>query len=319
MVSVRRLLLLEDVARLGSFSAVAQQHFLTTSAVSQQIRKLEAEAAQPLIIRVAHGVRLTEAGTAVVKHATAIRNELAAIEADLNNYATLQKGTVILGSFPSASATLLPPVLSMFTDHFPGAQISVVSLLRPELIERMLRYELDLSLLWEYPWNRLDHPDISSHHLLDDPTVYLISAQNRFADRRYVKLGELRNEKWIVRGGGHPAGELLRRASLEAGFEPRITFEAHDYQETQAMVAAGLGIAMVPRLGLTMSRPDVRIVQADPSDRLPARRMYVSRVSRRELSPPVERLHDLIFHALRPVREWLAEPIADIRESVPEM
>lgn len=319
MVSVRRLLLLEDVARLGSFSAVAAEQFLTTSAVSQQIQKLESEAGQPLVERVAHGVKLTEAGHALVRHALAIRHQLAAAEADLASFTTMQKGRVTLGSFPSASATLLPAVLALFTERYPRTKISVVSSLRPDLVERMLRRELDLSLLWEYPWNRLDPAELTSEHLLQDPTVYLISAQNKFAERRFVRLRDLKDQEWIVRGGGHPAGELLRRATLEAGFEPRITFESHDYQETQAMVAAGLGIAMMPRLGLAVSRPDVRIVQADPRDRLPSRTMYVSKTSRHRTTPATSKLYELIFQALRPVADWLSAPEADIRGPIPEV
>lgn len=311
-------MLLEDIARLGSMSAVAAERYMSTSAVSQQIQKLESEVGQALVERVPHGVRVTELGLVLAEHGHAIRLRLAAAAADVASFANLEKGAVSFGSFPSASATLLPPVLSTFKDLYPQARISVVSALRPDLINRLLRHELDLSVLWEYPWNRLDNAELATESLLQDPTVYLVSEKNELADHRFVRLSDLAEQEWIVRGGGHPAGEVLEHATLKAGFSPRISFESHDYQETQAMVAAGLGIAMMPRLGLPARRSDVRIVQGDPRDKLPARTMLLCHPARARMSPAAMKLHTAVFQSLTPLLDWLDRSNADIRGPLPE-
>lgn len=318
MLGMQRLLLLEDIARLGSMSAAATERYMSTSAVSQQIQKLESEVGQALVERVPHGVQVTELGLVLAEHGHAIRLRLAAAEADVASFANLEKGVVTFGSFPSASATLLPPVLSSFKDLYPTARIAVVSALRPDLINRLLSHELDLSVLWEYPWNRLESSELVAEPLLHDPTVYLVSEKHKLADHRYVRLSDLGDQEWIVRGGGHPAGEVLEHSTLKAGFSPRISFESHDYQETQAMVAAGLGIAMMPRLGLPARRSDVRIVQGDPHDKLPMRTMLLCYPSGTRMSPAAKKLYNGVFRSLAPLLGWLERPNADIRGPLPE-
>lgn len=123
--------------------------------------------------------------------------------------------------------------------------------------------EIQLALLWDYDWRRVDDPTLHLTELLDDTTALIVSAGHPLARRTPVNLSELAREDWITRADSHPVAEVLARSCRAAGFEPRIAFHAHDYQEAQAVVAVvaiGLGVALAPRLALTNLRSRVCVI-----------------------------------------------------------
>src|SRR5918911_17218 len=144
MLDVRRMRVLREIARRGSFSAAAEALSFTQSAVSQQIAALEREAGAVLVHRGARGVRLTEAGQAVVRHAEAILARLAEAEAELEAIAGLRGGRLRLGAFESAASTLMPLAIAAFRDRHPAVELSM-SLAEPDVALPQLRAgDLDL-------------------------------------------------------------------------------------------------------------------------------------------------------------------------------
>ncbi|WP_179756230.1 LysR family transcriptional regulator [Kineococcus aurantiacus] len=277
--------LLADVADAGSLTAAAEKLNYTVSAVSQQVRRLEEEVGQPLLERLPRGVRLTDAGAVLAARARRIALELRAAQAELDGLSGLRGGTLRLGSFPTASSSLLPLVLSRFLRDHPGVALHVRSALQDDLVEALHTREVELALLWDYPWNRFADADVTSSVLLDDPSVLVVPRDGPLAGRSDVSIASLRDQPWIVRSRRHPVGEVLLRSCLARGFEPTIAYQAQDYQETQAMVAAGLGIALAPRLGLTNLRDDVRLVHPAASDRVASRRILLAHLRDRGSSP----------------------------------
>ncbi|HWC21627.1 MAG TPA: LysR family transcriptional regulator [Flexivirga sp.] len=285
-LDVRRLALLAEVAGEGSISAAAKAAGYTPSAVSQQIAKLEREAGQPLLERHARGISLTDGGRALVGRAGRIANEIRAARAELDEIAGLRSGSVRLGSFPTASASLLPLAVKGFGLQHPDITVSVRSALRAELLEMLHVRDVELALLWDYDWDRIEDSSLELLPLIDDPTALLVSAGHRLADRSAVPLEELAREQWVTRADDHPLGDVLRRVTARAGAEPQITFEAHDYHEVQAMVAVGLGVALAPRTALTNLREDVRVIDVSPG--APVRRIMLARLADRRLTPAEE-------------------------------
>lgn len=296
-LDVRRLALLADVARQGSISAAAKAAGYTPSAVSQQIGKLEREAGQPLLERHARGITLTDGGRALVARADRIDREIRAARAELDEIAGLRSGSVRLGSFPTASASLLPLAVKEFGLQHPGVTVSVRSALRAQLIELLQVRDVELALLWDYTWDRIEDNTLDLLPLLDDPTALLVSADHRLAKRVAVPLAELARERWVTRADHHPLGEVLRRVTGRAGLEPRISFEAHDYHEVQAMVAVGLGVALAPRTALANLRDDVRVIAVSPD--APVRRIMLARLSGRRLTPAEEGMQREFVRAAR--------------------
>jgi DNA-binding transcriptional LysR family regulator len=210
----------------------------------------------------------------------------------LDSFTALDHGTLRLGFFPTASASLLPLALARFGRRHTGIRIEARAGVLAELREMRHTGEVEQGLPWDYEWNRLDDPALSLTHLLDDPTVLVVPADSPLRSHPAVRLGDLADQEWIIRADNHPVADVLRRSCRQAGFEPRIAYSSHDYQEAQAMVAAGLGIALAPRLALTSRRSDVRLLPFASHVPAPTRRILLARAT---AAPPP-----------RPPRRWPA-------------
>lgn len=291
-LDVRRMLVLAEVARHGSLTGAAAALAYTPSAVSQQVSRLEAEVGQPLVTRHARGVALTEAGRTLVEHAKRIDRQLRAARRSLSDLAGLHSGTLRLGTFPTIAASVLPLAVRTFGTRHPGVTLSVTSARNAGLMELLESREIELSLMWDYPWRRLDETNLDVTHLLDDPTSVVVATGHPLAGRQSVTLAELARENWIVRVD-HPVAELLTRSCRAAGFEPRVAYRAHDYQEAQAMAAVGLGIALAPRFALSSLRDDVTTLSLGPD--APARRILLTRL-RDTVPTPAARALATILH-----------------------
>lgn len=285
MLELRRMMLLLEVADRGSISAAANALMVTPSAASQQMSRLEAEAGQALLYRLPRGVRLTEAGESLVARGRAIRRELRGAQADLDALAELDRGTLRLGSFPTVSASLLPLALTRFSRKHPGIHTSVRSAMLAQLLDLLHTGEIELAMLWDYEWNRIDDPALVISHLLDDPTVLVVPANSELLDSAEISLTDLAAQQWIIRADNHPVADVLRRSCQLAGFQPAIAYVSHDYQEAQAMVAAGLGIAIAPRLALSNRRNDVRLINFATDVPTPTRRILLARPESRKPTP----------------------------------
>jgi DNA-binding transcriptional LysR family regulator len=260
MLDVRRMRVLREVALKGSFSAAADSLSFTQSAVSQQVAALEREAGAVLVERSARGVRLTEAGEAVVRHAEAILARLAEAEAELEAIAGLRGGRLRLAAFESAAATLMPVAIARFAAAHPAVELSLTLLEPEEAVAGLRAGDLDLALTFGAgaPGDR-DGDGLEHLHVLEDPMYLVLGTDHPLARKRSVRLADTAGEAWI---GGAPDCEcnrLINAACLRSGFQPRIAFETDDYSAVQGFVAAGVGVSLIAELGLQSVRDDIVI------------------------------------------------------------
>jgi DNA-binding transcriptional LysR family regulator len=289
MLDPRRMLLLVDVVRAGSLTAAANRLSYTTSAISQQIAKLEAEAGQPLLERHARGVRLTEAGAALARRAERIETQLQAARSELDDIAGLRSGTVRIGTFPTVGSSLLPQVVKLYKSRHPAVRLAVRSSRFTALRAMLDTGEVELSLLWDYEWAPVTDRELVVRELLVDPPTLVVSVNHRFAHRESLDMAELADEQWITREDNHPVGAALEKACQKAGFAPSVAFAANDYQEAQAMVAVDLGVSMAPRLALSNLREDVKVI---PLRGAPSRRILLAHLAEHRLTPAEATLVD---------------------------
>ncbi|ANW63673.1 MULTISPECIES: LysR family transcriptional regulator [Mycolicibacterium] len=289
MLDPRRMLLLVDVVRAGSLTAAANRLSYTTSAISQQIAKLEAEAGQPLLERHARGVRLTEAGAALARRAERIETQLQAARSELDDIAGLRSGTVRIGTFPTVGSSLLPQVVKLYKSRHPAVRLTVRSSRFTALRAMLDTGEVELSLLWDYEWAPVTDRELVVRELLVDPPTLVVSVNHRFAHRESLDMAELADEQWITREDNHPVGAALEKACQKAGFVPSVAFAANDYQEAQAMVAVDLGVSMAPRLALSNLREDVKVI---PLRGAPSRRILLAHLAEHRLTPAEATLVD---------------------------
>src|SRR5213079_486942 len=168
MLDVKRMRILKEVADHGSFSAAAESLSYTQSAISQQIASLEREAGAELVTRGSRGIRLTEAGEILVKHADAILTRLADAEAELEAVRGLRGGRLRLAAFPTVGATLMPLAIATFRERHPDIELTVRQLEPEDSLPLLKIGELDIALTIE-PNTILDTDGLDSTFLLDDP------------------------------------------------------------------------------------------------------------------------------------------------------
>jgi DNA-binding transcriptional LysR family regulator len=256
MLDVRRMRVLREVAVRGSFSAAAESLSFTQSAISQQIAALEREAGCTLVQRNARGIRLTEAGEALVRHTDAILARLSEAEAELEAIAGLRGGRLRLASFESAAATLMPLAIAAFRAEHPDIELSML-MMEPEDSAPLLKAgELDLALGFDARI-RGEADGVARHHLITDPMFIAMPADHPYAHKRNLRLADLADDPWIAGTTDCECNRLINRACAIAGFEPRIAFQTDDYTAMQGFVAAGVGVSMIAELGLTSIRDDI--------------------------------------------------------------
>jgi DNA-binding transcriptional LysR family regulator len=293
MLDVRRMRVLREVAARGSFSAAAEALSYTQSAVSQQIAALEREAGTTLVERSARGVRLTDAGRALVEHAEVILARLADAEAELEAIAGLRGGRLRLAAFPSAGATLMPEAIARYRERHPAVELTLEPAEPPDGIAKLRAGEVDIALDILVAFRPEPDDGIERLHLLDDAMYVALPKRHPLAAKRGLKLEDLAEESWILGTvGSCPDASIFLRSCQTAGFEPRIAFNSDDYFAMQGFVAAGVGASFIPDLALSFVREDivVRSLGAKP----PARRIMAATLGDSFCSPAKQAMLDVL-------------------------
>ena len=259
MLDLKRLRVLAEVARQGSFSGAAEALYLSQSAVSQQVATLEKEVGMPLLERTRKGPKLNDAGRMLVRHAEAALARLEEAEHELKAIVGLEAGELRLASFPSASATLLTEGLTEFGARHPSVRLSVTEAEPEQSVPKLRAAEVDLAIVFDYPMlpSQEGERDVERALLLTESMYVALPRGHALADAEVVRLADLADEAWLCGVCPSSCGDVVKQACRQAGFDPRIGFESDEYQVLQAYVAAGLGFTLLPDLALPTLRPDL--------------------------------------------------------------
>lgn len=252
------------MAATGSFSAAARELGCTQPAVSQQMKALESSAGTTLLIRTGREMRLTQAGEALVRHASGILAGLTAAEEEVAAIAGLRAGRVRLVSFPSGSSTLVPGALAALRAAHPGTRVSLVEAEPPRSVEMLREGDCDIALAFRYGAPGAEWEDLVVRPLLADRLIGLVPEGHRLSGTGAVTIAELAEESWIA--GCPRCRRQLVEVCEEAGFTPRIDFATDDYPAVVGLVGAGLGVAVLPELAIESVRTKgVRTVAVEPA------------------------------------------------------
>lgn len=304
MLDVRRMKVLREVAARGSFSAAAESLSFTQSAISQQVAALERETGATLLERGPRGVRLTDAGAALVSHADAILARLDDAEEELAALAGLRGGRLRLATFQSGGATLVPRAVKAFHDRHPAVDLSMVEA-EPDEAQALLRSgAVDLAVIYDF--ERLPDSvgaDLELAHLIDDTYEAVLAESHPLARKRNLRLADLGEDPWISSTSRCGCRAITDRACRDAGFEPRVAFEADETMAAQAFVAAGVGVTILPRLALSPLRAGV--VARSLGREAPVRRIWAARPAEGYRSPASEAMVQVLQDV---AGEFRAEP-----------
>ena len=259
MIEVGRLLALRAVATYGTVTAAAGALHCTPSAISQHLGKLERETGTALVQRDGRRLRLTEAGRLLAVHANRVLAAVEEAESALAAHHTAVAGPVTVSAFPTACRGLLPHALRRLAIDHPDLRPALVEADREVSVDNLRRGAVDVALVDQWP--ELDPalpPEVTHAEVGEDVGDLLVPADHPLASGTgAVRLADLHAERWISSAPGTVCFDWLRRMVPRA--EP--AFQISELTTQMTFVAAGLGIAFVPRLART-SVPDGVVVRA---------------------------------------------------------
>ncbi|MBB4683902.1 LysR family transcriptional regulator [Amycolatopsis jiangsuensis] len=280
----RRLNVLRVVAACGGVTAAAEALNFSPSAVSAQIRSLATDLGVPLLEQDGRGVRLTESARILLARAVDLHTLWEEIRSELADTDPDQVRSLRLCGFSTAAAALLPYVVTQVRAAYPLCAVRIIEADPEDCFELLLREQADLAVVVATAGipPRTD-TRFDQESLLDDPLDLLVPADHPLADRASVLLSEAAAESWIMDRPGRPHHGLVLTACANAGFTPSIAHESSEWDTAAALVGAGLGVALIPRLArIPTGDRIVRVpLRGDPT---PARHILtgVRRGSRRQ-------------------------------------
>jgi DNA-binding transcriptional LysR family regulator len=293
-LSLNGLRVLREVATHGSFTAAAVSLGYTQSAVSRQIAALESAAGTPLFERRARGVQPTDAGAALLRRAAGVLEEVDGAQRELEGFSAGDTGRLRIGAFPTAVAALIPRAVSRFRDRRPGVEVALREGGTRSQLRRMSSGNVDLAVVGVLPGSELPRDRrIELEHLTDDPLLLAVGRGHRLARRRTVDIDDLARETWIA--ASPKADDTMLGAWQWADWTPRVGFVVREWTAKLGLVAANLGVTVVPGLAADAVRDDVALVRLRGA-KTASREVFVATRAGAEPSPAVssfsEQLHD---------------------------
>ncbi|MFF4588718.1 LysR family transcriptional regulator [Streptomyces sp. NPDC001388] len=272
MLDLQRLRALHAVSVHGTVGAAATALGYTPSAVSQQIAKLERETRTVLLERAGRGVRLTAEALRLVDTAQELFALVERAETELEERRGVPAGRLTVAAFASAARGLMPGVLADLARRHPALDIRL-SEIDPHLsIDLVAKGAFDMAVVHDWDIAPLPvPPGVEQAAIGDDRCTLLVPEGHPFAGRPSVRREDLGGERWVCQPPGRVCHEWLVRTLRAAGQEPDIIHQADENPTLVALVAAGLGICLVPRLGRGPLPEGVVEVALDPT---PVRRLY---------------------------------------------
>ncbi|MDE3133139.1 MAG: LysR family transcriptional regulator [Acidobacteriota bacterium] len=297
MLNLARLNILREVVQRGSFSAAAEALDYTQSAVSQAVARLEAETGASLLVRDRRGVRATSAGSTLLQHADTILAQVQAAEDDLTAVLGLRGGRLRIASFPSAGATLIPQAVAAFRRLHAEVELSLGEGEPEEIAPRLRAGEFDLALLFEFAGVRSQFRGLATTPLIHDPMWVALPVDHQLARKHNLALVDLRAEDWVQTSAHSACARHVVSVCRGAGFEPRVSFESDDYDTVQGLVAAGVGVALIPRLALSHRQPGLVVRKLAPEN--PVRRVLAATPKRPGIAPAAQVMLEILSHRAR--------------------
>lgn len=302
-----RLRTLRTFAECGTVAATAELTGYSPSAISAQLRELQRALGMTLLTKDGRGLRLTATGRHIVQQSNSLVAEWERIKADALTEGNQTQGTFGLGGFSTAASNLLVPLAAKLRRTHPNVQVHLSEANPARCFELLVAERLDLAVVISMQSDtHEDDTRFEQITLLDDPLDVMMPATHRFAGRESISLAELAGEEWFTDAPGSPYHALFTAAFTAAGYTPRLAHEAVEWETGMAMVGAGIGIGLIPRLvSLDRNEHVVRVRIAGAGR--PMRRI-VAAVRRGSLTSP------LIRASLTTLRQIATEILEQRRE-----
>jgi DNA-binding transcriptional LysR family regulator len=248
-IDLRKLRLLRELDRRGTVAATARALHLTPSAVSQQLAGLAREVGVPLLEHRGRGVVLTGQARLLLRHSDAVLEELERTRTALVGWSGGTAGEVRIGSLSTGISALVAPALARLRDERPGLVLRIHELEGGEAVQALEAGDLDIAVTVDHP-GAPSRGDTRYHRvdLIADVMDAVLPAGHRLASSARVDLADLARDVWVGSAHNDPCGHVVAGVCAMAGFTPDVRHLCQEWDAVAALVAAGAGVALVPRL-----------------------------------------------------------------------
>lgn len=267
----RDLRLFQAIAQMSNITRAAQTQHLSLPAASARVKALEERVGVPLLLRQARGVRLTSAGEAFLHHARAILLQTEQLRSDLQEYTRGLRGHVRIHANTTAVTDILPAVLPAFLKANPKVNVELQERQNPQIALGVLDGRADLGIVS----TRIDAPGLRAIHFSTDSLVLVVPKGHRLARRKQVAFAQTLDEAHVSMPAGSTIREQLARATALLGQPLRLRVELSSFDAVCRMVAAGVGIGIVPQMSAQRHLADLPLAQIQLTDDWRVRERFV--------------------------------------------
>ncbi|WP_413284281.1 LysR family transcriptional regulator [Vibrio sp. MA40-2] len=273
MLNIWRLKLLVQFQTLGTMQRVSEVMHTSIATVSQQLSLLEQETNTILFEKVGRKVQLTHEGHALVEKTRPILNQLNDIEQSLKDNLAEVQGTVRIAAFTSALEKIVIPAVSLLSQHYPKLQMRLTEMDPDTSLPALDTYQLDVAVV---AYSKKQHLLEQSHRnvikLGSDRLKALVSNKHPLAKKTRITIDELKDESWVLEPEGTYLYEYTQELCRNAGFEPNIINVVQSYLPMHTMIAANIGIGILPELAIIESVEGICVLDLEPD---PTRDIYL--------------------------------------------
>jgi LysR family transcriptional regulator, hydrogen peroxide-inducible genes activator len=234
------------IAETGSFSRAAERCKIAQPSLSQQVLKLEEDLGAKLFDRLGRSIRITEAGRAFLPHARSILERLETARSSVAEKSADLRGNVAVGAIPTVAPYLMPRYTAAFAKKYPDAKMRIIEETTPILVESLRDLSIDLAIL-ALP---LRHKDLDLFPIRTEPLFVALQKYHPRAAAESLALKSLRGERFVMLRDGHCFRDLSVATCTHARITPNIAFESDQFSSVLGMVAAGVGISIVPEMAI---------------------------------------------------------------------
>src|SRR5580658_10018883 len=234
------------IADTGNFSRAAERCKIAQPSLSQQVLKLEEELGIKLFDRLGRSIRLTEAGRAFIPRARAILEQMEVARSSVADKNADLRGSVTVGVIPTVAPYLMPGYTAVFAKKYPDAKLRIIEETTSVLVEGLRDLSIDVAIL-ALP---LRHKDLEFFPIRTEPLFAVLRRDHPRASAKTLALKDLRGEEFVMLRDGHCFRDLSMGACVHARITPKIAFESGQFSSLLGMVAAGVGVSLVPGMAI---------------------------------------------------------------------
>ncbi|WP_159881327.1 LysR family transcriptional regulator [Paenibacillus puerhi] len=247
-MELRQLQYFVKVARKQHVTQAAEELHVAQSAVSRQIHQLEQELGVLLFVQKGRNLQLTPVGKLFLGRVEGILTDLERVVSEVHEFMDPEQGEIRIGFPHSLGIYLLPTVVARFRESHPKVKFRLRQGTYNSLIRDVMKGEIDLSFISPFPEK---HAHVSGELLLLEELYAIVPQGHVFAEMEVIRLEQLKNESFVMFSEEYSLRNIVLEACAKAGFNPNIGFEGEETDTIRGLVAAGMGVSMLPEMALT--------------------------------------------------------------------